>query len=346
MVAELRLDLPWIPRAPERIGDLVVRRGHDDVLSYDDSITLAVRRLDPAAYSSAEALLTDARAQDRPGHVVLVAGAVPVSWRARLRAAELSFVDVSGVVDISWPRLRVSARRFAQPVKRRRSPVPLQKGHAVVVQELLIAASSADQPTIGQLAVGAGVSLSTASRTISQLAEHGFVSKKRIGEHVAVDLVDRVEVAEQLAARTAWPGDEVIHGYLWGRNVWDLAARISERARDADITLAVTGRTGAAFLGVLGTSSPPEVRCWVGVGGRALPAVAEQLGLEPASQGAMNIALSADPWKVGIHRRSEAAFDDWTATVAHPVRVWCDLHGEPRGADFAAQLWRSVSHDG
>ncbi len=277
---------------------------------------------------------------------MLVAGAVPVGWRARLRAAELSFVNVGGVVDISWPRLRVSARRFGQPVKRRRSPVPLQKGHAVVVQELPIAASRGAQPTIGELADGAGVSLSTASRTVSQLAEHGLVAKERVGEHVAVNLVDRVEVAEQLAARTAWPGDEVIHGYLWGRSVRDLAARISESAREAGIALAVTGRTGAAFLGVLGTSSPQEVRCWAGVGGPALPAVAEELGLEPASQGAMNVALSADPWKAGIHRRSEATFDEWTATVAHPVRVWCDLHGELRGADFAAQLWRSVGHDG
>src|SRR5260370_22672111 len=114
--------------------------------------------------------MRDARGQVGAGRVVLVAGAVPVGWRAQLRTAELSFIDVTGVVDIEWPRLRVSARRFAQPIKRRRSPIPLQKGHALVVQELLIAASGGAQPTISELAEGAGVDLSTASRAISQLA--------------------------------------------------------------------------------------------------------------------------------------------------------------------------------
>jgi DNA-binding transcriptional ArsR family regulator len=345
MIAELRLDLPLAPRSPERIGELVVRRGQDDVLSYDDGITLDVRVLDPAAYSSAETLLRDARTQEGPGRAVLVAGAVPVSWRARLRTAELSFIDVTGVVDISWPRLRVSARHFGQPVRRQRSPIPLQKGHALVVQELLTAATGS-RPTIGELADGAGVNLSTASRAISQLAEHGLVTKDRTGGHVYVTLVDRVEVAEQLAARTAWPGEERIDGYLWGRSVWDLAARISENSAKAGIDLAVTGRTGAAFLGVLGTSSPLEVRCWVDLRGGTLTALAEQLRLEPAPQGAANIALSADPWGVGVHRRANASFEEWTATVANPVRVWCDLHSEQRGVEFAAQLWGAVSHAG
>lgn len=346
MVAELRLDLPWAPRSPERVDELVVRRGQETLLSYDDGITLEVRLLDPAAYSSAEAVLRDANTQQGPGRAVLVAGAVPVSWRAQLRTAEVSFIDVTGVVDICWPRLRVSARHFAQPARRRRSPVPLQKGHALVVQELLTAAASGSRPTISELADGAGVSLSTASRAISQLAEHGLVAKERTDRHISVTVVDQVEVAERLAARTAWPGDQEITGYLWGRNAYDLAARISERAAEAAIDLAVTGRMGAAFLGVLGTSSPPEIRCWVDTGGRALPAVAERLGLEPAPQGATNIALSADPWRVGTHRRSNVSFEEWTATIAHPIRVWCDLHGEQRGIEFAAQLWRAVSHAG
>jgi hypothetical protein len=80
--------------------------------------------------------------------------------------------------------------------------------------------------------------------------------------HVAVDLVDRVEVAERLAAETAWPGGDLIEGYARARNIWELAATLSENADQAGIGLAVTGRTGAAFHGVLGTSSPPQVRCW------------------------------------------------------------------------------------
>jgi DNA-binding transcriptional ArsR family regulator len=343
MTAELRLDLPWVPQSPERIGDLVIRRGQDDVLSYDDGITLDVRLLDPVGYASAEALLSDARSQEGPGRAVLIAGAVPVDWRVRLRKSELSFIDVAGVVDIIWPRLRASASRFAQPVKRRRSPLPLQKGHARVVQELLIAAAQGAKPTITDLAEGAGVTLSTASRAISQLAEHGLVARERTGRHVAVTLMDRVEVAERLATQTAWPGEQAVSGYLWGRNVWDLGARISENAAEAGIDLAITGHAGAAFLGVLGTSSPAEMRCWVDVDGGALASAAEELGLEPAPEDASNVVLSADRWKAGVHRRSNASFEEWTATVAHPVRVWCDLHSEIRGVEFAAQLWGVVS---
>jgi DNA-binding transcriptional ArsR family regulator len=260
--------------------------------------------------------------------------------------AELSFIDVSGVADINWPRLRLSSRHFAHPVTRQRSPMPLQKGHGLVVQELLIASADGSQPTISDLAGNTGVSLSTASRAISQLAEHGLVSKLRAGGQVMVVVTDRVAVAERLAAQTTWPAGEVIGGYMWGRNVWDLAARVSGVAHEAGIDLAVTARTGAAFMGVLGTSSPSEVRCWVDLGGQELAAVAEQLQLEPGPQGTWNVILSADPWRVGVHHRHKASFEEWTATVAHPVRVWCDLHAEQRGVEFAAQLWGAVSHAG
>jgi DNA-binding transcriptional ArsR family regulator len=344
MAAELRLDLPWVSQHVQHVGELAVRRGQRNVLSYDDGIVLEVRLLDPVAYPSAETLVRDAGKQSQPGRVVLIAGAVPVGWRAALREAELSFVDVSGVADISWPRLRVSSRRFAQPVSRQRSPLPLQKGHARVVQELLIVTAGGAEPRLTDLAGGAKASLSTVSRAVTELAEHGLVVKKRSGGHVLVAIADRVEVAERLAAQTAWPGSQRIGGYLWGRNVWDVAARLSANAVGAGVTLAVTGRAGAAFLGVLGTSSSSEVRCWADAGGRPLDEIAESLGLDPAPQEAANVALSSDPWQVGVHHRGAVSFEDWTASVAHPVRVWCDLHSDQRGVEFAAQLWGAITH--
>jgi DNA-binding transcriptional ArsR family regulator len=344
MAAELRLDLPWVPQSPQQVGELSVRRGRRNVLGFDDGIALEVRLVDPAAYPSAEALVRYVGEQAGPGRVVLIAGAVPVSWRAQLREAELSFIDVSGVADIAWPRLRVVARHFAQPVSRQRSPVPLQKGHGAVAQELLIVTADGAQPTLAGLAEGAGVSLSTASRAVTQLAEHGLVTKERLGGQVTVAVADRVEIAERLAAQTAWPGARHVGGYLWGRNVWDVAARLSANAAGAGVALAVTGRAGAAFLGVLGTSSSAEVRCWVDAGERSLTAIADSLGLDPAPEEAVNVTLSPDPWRVGVHRSGSIRFDEWTATVAHPVRVWCDLHSEKRGAEFAAQLWGVVTH--
>lgn len=341
MVAEVRLKLPWLPRSPDHLQDVLIGRGTENIVSYDDGITLDVRVLDPGIYPSVEALVTDVEAQRGPGRVVLVAGLLPVEWRAPLRANEISFIDVSGVAEIRWPRLRVSARRFAQPVKRHRSPLPLQKGYALVSQELLIATARGERRTVGELAKAAGVGLSTASRAVSQLAEHGLVAKERDRGHVTAVVVDQVELAEQLAERTKWPGDELLHGYVWGRNVWDVASRISQATAEAEVDIAITGRAGAAFLGVLGTSTPNEVRGWVAADDRSLPEVAEALGLEPAPTSDANVALSTDRWRLGVHRSRSATFEQWTACIAHPLRVWCDLRSEHRGREFAAQLWGS-----
>ena len=102
----------------------------------------------------------------------------------------------------------------------------------------------------------------------------------------------------------------------------------------------------AAFHGVLGTSAPVELRCWVDTQGHELSCVASRLGLEPAPAGAANVTISSDPWRAGVHPRAEVTFDEWTASIAHPLRVWCDLHSDERGAEFAAQLWGAIVHAG
>lgn len=345
MAAVLRLNVPWLPGELLRVGDLTVERGRDDVLTYDDGISLRVVVLDPASHASAWEITAAARRETGPGHVVLVAGAVPVAWRAALRQAGVSFVDVGGVADIAWPRLRVSSGRFAvQGVERHREPVPLQKGHALVAQELVIAAAGGERLTITELAGRARSSVSTASRAVAQLAEHGLVERVRNWREVTVGVPDPAALADLLATRTAWPGTEVVSGYIWGRTIWDVAAVISRNSADSSIPVAVTGRAGAAFLGVFATSSPAEVRCWATVNERSLGEVAGLLGLEPAPPESTNVRLSADPWRIGVHRRAEADYDAWAAVVAHPLRVWCDLRGEERGSEFAAQLWGKVSN--
>jgi DNA-binding transcriptional ArsR family regulator len=340
----LRLNLPWLPDSPGRIGDLAVMRGRDDVLTFDDGISLHVVVLDPASCTSAGDLVAAAREEAGPGRVVLVAGAVPVDWRAALRSAEVSFLDAGGVAEIAWPRLRVASRQFTRQVVRRRDAVPLQKGHALVAQELLAATVNEVPVTISELARCAGVSASTASRAVARLAEHGLAERTRNWRAASVRVADVAGLAALLAARTAWPGPEVVSGYAWGRTIWDVAATMSRNASDAGIPMSVTGRAGAAFLGVLGISSPAQVRCWVTVNEQALTEIAERLGLEPAPPESVNVCLSADPWRIGTHRRAVQDFDGMTAAVAHPLRVWCDLHGEERGDEFAAQLWGTISH--
>ena len=230
MPAELTLDLPWVEAPDAQLEGLVVRRGRADTLAYDDGIVLDVHVIDPWGFESSAALVDAARSSTAPGRVVLVAGAVPLEWRAALRNANVSFVDVSGVAEIDWPRVHVSARRFGKPVKRRRGPLAFQKGHALVVQELLILTMDGSQPTVGELAEGAGVSVPTASKAVTQLAEHGLVAKRREGTWVSVEVVDRVAIATRLAERTSWPGDEMLTAFLWGRTIFDVAARISDGA--------------------------------------------------------------------------------------------------------------------
>jgi MarR family len=344
VTAVLRLNVAWAPNEPDRLGDLAISRGSNDVLEYDDGISLYVEVLDPVRYETVEDLVHSAQDAAGPGRLVLVAGAVPVEWRAALRRAELSFIDLGGVVEIVWPRLRVSASRFGKQVVRHRRAVPLQKGHALIAEELLIASVDGMPPTINELALRAGVDKSIASRAVAQLAGQGLVVREQGRRQAPVVVTSLESLANLLAERTVWPGHELVGGYLWGRNIWDTAATLSRNAANIGIQLAITGRTGAAFLGLLGTSSPLEVRCWAALNGRPVEEVADALGLTPAPRESVNVRVSADPWRIGVHRHASAQFDEWTATVAHPFRVWCDVHAEERGLEFASQLWGITSH--
>lgn len=347
MAAVLHLNLPWLHDAPERLGDLIVARGRDNRLTYDDGISLRVVLLDPSLYASSDEILDSARTASEPGRVVLVAGSVPVDWRAALRNAELSFVDVGGVASIVWPRLRVSSGRLtSREVARRRDLLPLQKGHALAAQELVISALRGERPTITELARSANVSPSTASRAVAQLAQYGWVEREEKWRHVFVKVFDVAALANLLGDRTAWPGAEVVSGYAWGRTIWDVAATISGNAIELGIDLAVTGAVGAGFFGVLGTSSPVQARFWVNVSTQSLTGIAQQLGLEPVTPGSANVCLSADTWRIGTHRSTVEDFDGLSASVTHPLRVWCDLHEEQRGLEFAAQLWGRISYAG
>lgn len=344
-MTELRLDLPWLKSA-QQIDGLTLRRDRANALRYDDGIELAVRIVDPADFDEPGDLIDYAGQQGGPGRVVLVAGVIPLLWRSQLRRSRVSFVDPSGVAEISWPRLNVSSGQFARRTERSRAPLPMQKSHAVAVQELVVAAVRGERLSVGDIAERAGVGLSSASRAISQLEAHGLVEKQRHGRAVLVDVADPVLIAELLAERTAWPHGTTLSGFAWGRNIWDVAAAVTERAREADISLSVTGLTALAYFGVLGTSSSKQVRCWVGEQESELDVVAARLGLEPAPVEESNVVLAADPWGVGMIGCAERTFEGRHAVIAQPLRVWCDLHSEQRGTEFAAQLWKEIESHG
>jgi len=343
-VPRLQLDLPWA--SAQELGSLRVERGRRSVLSYEDGVTLAVRVLDPAQFESAAELAAAAKAREEPGNAVLVAGAVPLDWRSRLRDERISYVDVSGVASLSWPRLEITTGQFARDVQRRRAPLPMQKGHAVVVQALLVAHFRKEPLTNGALAELAGVSPATASKATAQLQAHGLLEKEPDGASVIIEVTRPEELADLLAARTAWPHGASVLGYRWGANAWDLARRLTEAADAAKLEFALTGRGALPFLGILSTASPNQLRCWVRATDDALPEIAGRLRLEPVAAEDANVAIAADRWGIGLNERRRRSYDGRKAWIAHPLRVWCDVHAEPRGSEFAAQLWPEIARDG
>lgn len=343
MVAVLTLPVPWANVPGLDVNQLRVQSGRESSLTYDDGITLRVEVFDPSSFAALDALMSALASSERPGQVSLVAGFIPLPWRAPLRSAGVSFLDVSGVAEIDWPRIRISARRFGKPIRRVRAALPMQKGHGLVVQELLLQSSNGAQPSVGAVAISAGVSLPTASKAISQLEAHGLVQKHRTGTVAKVEVVDRAAIAHQLAAATSWPGTVTVAGYAWGRTIFDVASRLSSRASQNDLDFAVTGRVAANYLGIASTSSPERLRIWVDAQDKELEATATALGLEPASGDEANVSISHDRWRAGTIHRRLATLDGSDAWIANPLRIWCDLHDEPRGSEFAAQMWGSIA---
>ena len=343
MNAELVLDQPWLSAEGRDLGNVVIRRGPRNVLAFPDGIQLAVRAVDPFGSDSAEALIARVREEEQPGSVVLVAGVVPLAWRSSIRGAHISWIDPSGVVELIWPRLRVSGHRASDSTpapRRRREPIPLQKGRGLVVQELCIRTLAEPGPVaIADLASATSVSLSVVSRTVSELAEHGYVHKEREGRRVAVRVEDPGDLAELLAARTAWPKLSTLPCYGFGTTPADVAQRVTRGARERSVDVATTGRVGAQFYGIPGTTNPTNTRFRVGATESDLPQIATRLGLESVAAEDANVVLGADQWGLGSKRAADVAFDGVVARVAHPLRVWCDLFDEPRGTEFAVQLW-------
>ena len=344
MTSSLTLDLPWGPE--ENVSDVVkIRRGHQNVLAFDDGVTLEVVLLDPASSDSVQGLVNIVRSRSLPGRVVLVAGKVPPSWRAELRVAGVSWLDPSGIFELHWPRVEVNADSFyVKRTKRRRLSLGLQQGRAVVAQVLCEAAIANEGPMlVADLAERAGVTLSIASRTTTDLVAHGLASKA--GGKAPVYVLDRSALARAIAERTEWQRSDVEWGYIFGASALDIAARISSAVQRDDVKVAVTGRTAAAYLGILGTGEAGPVRLRAMTKKDGLRPTCRQLGIEVVSREEANVVVAADPWGLGYRGARWMEIDRYRALVASPLRVWCDVADEPRGTEFAAQLWGMMTSD-
>lgn len=226
-----------------------------------------------------------------------------------------------------------------RPDARLRSP------HLPVVQELLIAATRGEELTFAELTARGGQRI-FAGEAVEELEARGYVEQRReSARRVLVVVRDAGGLADLLAGLSAWPGTSrqggrrlLAVGYLWGRNSWDIAARLTRNAEAADVPLAVTGRTGAAFYGIAGPSSRIQVRCWAVADRKTATVMAGRLGLEEVPEREANVLVAADPWRLGTGGAGIIRSGKCEASVAHPARVWCDLHGEDGGRELAAGL--------
>jgi hypothetical protein len=339
MFAELRLDLVWL-QDPEEIDGLRIRRDTENVLDYDDGLTLGVRTYNPSRFRGVDEALDAIERDARPGSLALVAGDVPVAWRADLRASQVGYLDRSGAAEVHWPRLDVQSTRLWSRRLRRTDPVPLQKGHALVAQEVLLDSLRRETPSINEVAEAAEVAQPTASKAVSQLAAAGLLTKRRIDRRTQVHDVDQRALGLRLLDRSPWPRNRVVHAYLWGSTSSDVLARLMRRTRDLppSLSFAVTGRLGAAAYGIIGTAPPRSVHGWV-AGAHSEEEALDLMGIEVASPEEANLSIALDRWGVGTHRARERLIGEQVVRVSNPVRVWCDLHAEQRGSEFADQLW-------
>lgn len=348
MRTTLTLDLPWLPEQPVDLVDVEIERGPVNRLSFDDGIELAVVLLAADPEDSVRSILRQVGDMGGPGKVVLIVGSVPVAWRAELRKQGVSWLATDGRMELRWPRLAVSAHRLsvsAPTPTRKRAPVALQKRQGVVAQVLCELALSKSLPvTVSQLAAAAEVDNAVASSAAEALARHGFVSKQREGNTVLIGVDDVSSLARLLADRTGWKDAKVVWAYGFGRSPLDVAHRVSRAARDSGTSVAVTGRVGAHYLGVIGTGEPSTVRIRLEATPEGAAVALEQIGLEPVDREAANVAVAVDRWRLGATGAEVHRFQKYSALIAPPVRVWCDLDGEPRATEFAAHLWEMMRH--
>jgi hypothetical protein len=344
MEPEVMLDLPWVPESVEFDG-VVVRRGPVSAVTLDDGIQLGITVLDPSGYESVEELMGVSRAAERPGQVVLIAGSIPLNWRGELRASGASWYDPSGALELHWPRLEVdSLHVWVSRGRRRRRPLALQQGHAVAAQVLLAGAlGGREAMSVSWVAESACISLPSASRSIKALKEFGLVQRVGATRHQGVAVVNPTDMARVLADRTGWSTAVVFWGYLWGANPLDVAERLDRAAAQHQGDLAITGRAGASFMGVLGTGDIRVVRARLRCKTSELATACRGIGIEPAHQEQANVAVAADPWGLGAVGANIAKFEGYVARIASPLRIWCDVGDEPRGSEFAAQTWGLVS---
>lgn len=348
MGTTLKVDLPWLPDWPVDLDEVEIQRGPVNRLAFDDGIELAVVLLAADPEDSVRSVLRQIDDLGGPGKVVLVVGSVPVAWRAELRKHGVSWLATDGRMELCWPRLSVSAHRLsvsAPTPARKRAPVALQKRQGVVAQVLCELALSGSLPvTVSELARASEVDVAVASSAADALARHGYVSKHRDGNAVLVDVDDVSSLARLLADRTGWEHAKVVWAYGFGRSPLDVAHRLTRAARESETNMAITGRVGATFLGVIGTGEPSTVRVRLEATPDEAAAALGRLGLEAVDRDEANVAIALDRWRLGTTHAQVHRFQKYTALIAPPMRVWCDLDGEPRGTEFAAHLWEMMRH--
>lgn len=345
------LPLDWLGTQPARIGPLLLRAGSPARVEYHDALAPMQLAVDLLTVDDLDDLDDPGRVPTvGPGHVPLIVGDVPPADRSWLRRHQLSFLTSEGVVELWWPKLRVSAAPTieGEPGTMNWQPtVPLRGQHARVAQAMLARLVDGHEPydTLGALAAAASVPPSTVSHVTSKLERHGLLRIERHGRTATPVLIDPRALAESLRAATALSTAQTYRAWIFGRDIDERLSNLSEAlAQTADGAqadgheIALTGLAAAAAHGHVRTSIT-TADLWLRVPEGHEPTIwMRTIGLEPTDDAPGPLRIGIDRTGVGVMGSSDMTIGTVTLPVAHRVRVWADVYDAARGPDIASQL--------
>jgi hypothetical protein len=172
------------------------------------------------------------------------------SIRVALRAANASYVDLSGAVRIELPWLRIDRtdlRPLAAPRQLTTNDAPFADRGSLVVRQLLSSPPSRDW-SVRELATAADVGLGTASRVVEQLARQQLVqSAGEPGRMAKVRVTDPEHLFERWTEHYTWERNQslAVHAPIGDPTLF------MQRLRDLvwrDARWALTLPAGAALL--------------------------------------------------------------------------------------------------
>ena len=312
-IEELQRRLPtgWKVGAPRRSisppDGAVDLRGPDGIRTR--VLLEAKARLDPKGVYAVAAL---ARQVGADGLFVIVSPYLSPSTRERLRAAEISHLDLTGNARIVVPKPGLYIETTGATVEPNRSLRPARSLRGPKAGRIVRALADRKRPPgVRELAAIAGINAGYVSRVLSFLDSEALIRRTGRGR---IETVDWLGLLRRWAREAPLESRGEVRSYLDPRGLKAFLERLG-KAREP---YAVTGALAAARFAPV---APPRLAIvWMRRGEAAAPS----LGLRPADSGA-NVLL-VNPTDELVF---EGATEDRGVRYAAPSQVAADLLTSP-----------------